>query len=109
MSMGTGMLRDVLGDLPHGLLHEPVGLLLHGFPRRRHLRYPVPALQHESASASDQPGNRLAAMGALLERRVGHPLLLLELPARGALIFVSGHVLLRQDLSSYSLIIAHSP
>src|SRR5512141_197387 len=106
--MGTGMLRDVLGDLAHGLFHEPVGFLLGGFPRRGHLGDPVPPLENEAAPAPDQPGDRLAAMGALLERRVGHPLLLLELPARGAFIFVSGHVLLRQYLSSYPLIIAHS-
>src|SRR5512143_4239943 len=107
--MGTGMLRDVLGDLANGLLHEPVGFLLGGFPRRGHLGDPIPSLEHEATAAADQPGDRLAAMGALLERRVGHPLLLLELPARGASIFISGHVLLRRDRSSYSLIIAHSP
>ena len=65
--------------------------------------------QHEAAAAADEPGDSLPAMGALFQRRVGHPLLLLEFPALGAFVFVGGHVFLRRDRSSYPLIIAHSP
>jgi len=87
-----GVLRDVLGDLPDGLLHETIRFLFRAVAGGGHLGRPVAPLEHEAAGPPDLAFYLRAAGRAFPERRVAHLLDLFELPAFSALVFVGRHV-----------------